>query len=249
LAPPNRVHVHVQGQKLDLLYDEQIRPTLFSLFLANVMAPGRETAFACDIGTGGGTLAIALALLGVERVLAVDCSEVACAMAEENVRRNGVGDRVEVAQVDAAELEIDGACDLVVSNPPTMPAVSGVPRFARGGSPGGQSVLGCIVDALPGWLSVSGRAEIALSSLDEPSRALEALAGDFSITPVASTVAPFRSFYANAYSTPACEEFVRREQALPGDGPAAPNLSELITVYRLERLDLAGREPALSAGG
>jgi ribosomal protein L11 methyltransferase len=49
-----------------------------------------------DIGSGSGILAIAAAKLGASRVLALDVDEVAVEVAQENVARNGVADRVTV---------------------------------------------------------------------------------------------------------------------------------------------------------
>ncbi len=47
-----------------------------------------------DLGTGSGILAIAAAKLGCYRVLALDTDEMAVQVAQENVERNGVSDRV-----------------------------------------------------------------------------------------------------------------------------------------------------------
>lgn len=60
-------------------------------------APGIDMI---DVGTGSGVLAIAAAKLGARRVLALDLDPVAVASAVENVRLNGVGDRVDVAESD-----------------------------------------------------------------------------------------------------------------------------------------------------
>ena len=51
-----------------------------------------------DIGAGSGILAIAAALLGAERVVAVEMDAWSCAAARENVERNGVQDRVEIRE-------------------------------------------------------------------------------------------------------------------------------------------------------
>ncbi len=55
--------------------------------------PGDHVA---DIGAGSGILSIAAALLGSERVLAVESDPWSCATARENVDLNAVADRVEV---------------------------------------------------------------------------------------------------------------------------------------------------------
>ena len=57
--------------------------------------PGQR---ALDLGTGSGILAIAAARLGADAVLALDNDPVAVAVAAENVARNGVSERVTVAE-------------------------------------------------------------------------------------------------------------------------------------------------------
>lgn len=68
-----------------------------------------------DIGTGSGILAVAAAMLGAGRVLAVDIDPVACKTAAENAARNNVGETVSVRQGNLAELLESGA-DIVVAN-------------------------------------------------------------------------------------------------------------------------------------
>lgn len=71
-----------------------------------------------DVGVGSG--AIALALVdehpGV-RVVAVDCSPQALALARVNTKKAGAGDRVELVEGDLLA-GVPGPFDLVVSNPP-----------------------------------------------------------------------------------------------------------------------------------
>jgi ribosomal protein L11 methyltransferase len=71
-----------------------------------------------DIGTGTGILAIAAVLLGARSALALELDPVACAAARENVRANGVADRVEVRQgrVTAHALPRLGRFHLVLAN-------------------------------------------------------------------------------------------------------------------------------------
>jgi ribosomal protein L11 methyltransferase len=57
-----------------------------------------------DLGCGSGILAIAAARLGAGEVVALDIDEQAVALAQENVLRNGVGDRVQVLEGSLAEL-------------------------------------------------------------------------------------------------------------------------------------------------
>lgn len=57
-----------------------------------------------DLGCGSGILAIAAARLGAGEVVALDIDAQAVALAQENVLRNGVGDRVQVLEGSLAEL-------------------------------------------------------------------------------------------------------------------------------------------------
>jgi release factor glutamine methyltransferase len=75
-----------------------------------------------DVGTGSGAIAVALAHeLADAQVVALDISPDALAVAERNARRNSVEDRITFLQGDLAHLPA-GPFDLIVSNPPYIPA-------------------------------------------------------------------------------------------------------------------------------
>ena len=68
---------------------------------------------ALDVGTGSGILAIALTKLGVPEVCAIDNDVQACAIAEENARRNSTSSAMTVT----ADWEgVEGFFDLIVAN-------------------------------------------------------------------------------------------------------------------------------------
>ncbi len=74
----------------------------------------KQTLQAIDIGTGSGVLALAAAALGVGRVHAIDTDPCAVFEARRNIRRNGLEERVTIAQ---GGLEaFDRAYDMVIAN-------------------------------------------------------------------------------------------------------------------------------------
>ncbi|WP_416400417.1 methyltransferase [Alicycliphilus denitrificans] len=108
-ALSGRIHPHygvfspVRGEYIDLV--------------AQAPLPGTGLAF--DIGTGTGVLAAVLARRGVRRVVATELAPRALACAQDNLRRLGLQDRVELL---AADLFPPGRAPLVVCNPPWLPA-------------------------------------------------------------------------------------------------------------------------------
>lgn len=74
-------------------------------YLERVVRPGFEVL---DVGTGSGVLAVAAALLGASRVLAVDSDPASCRAAGRNLALNpGAGESVTVLQADAKDLLAD----------------------------------------------------------------------------------------------------------------------------------------------
>jgi len=75
-----------------------------------------------DVGTGSGCLALALAVeLPLARLAAVDVSAEALAVARRNAERHGLANRVAWLRSDLLA-GIRGTFDLIVSNPPYVPA-------------------------------------------------------------------------------------------------------------------------------
>lgn len=68
-----------------------------------------------DVGTGSGILAIAAALLGAEKIKAVDIDPVAVKVAKENVALNNLTDKISVQQGDLLH-GTDGKADLIIAN-------------------------------------------------------------------------------------------------------------------------------------
>jgi release factor glutamine methyltransferase len=90
--------------------------------------PLRPVPFArvLDVGTGSGAIAVALAAGRSDvRVLAIDRSRAALAVARRNVARHRVGDRVALVAGDLlGAVDRAAAVDVIVSNPPYVPDAS-----------------------------------------------------------------------------------------------------------------------------
>jgi release factor glutamine methyltransferase len=80
-----------------------------------------------DVGTGSGVISLSLAAEFPEaRILAVDVSDDALALAQENAARLNLGDRVQVLKSRLLE-NVEGAFDLIVAN---LPYISTQDRHA-----------------------------------------------------------------------------------------------------------------------
>lgn len=76
-----------------------------------------------DVGTGSGAIAIAIAKLRPQsRVIALDISEQALRIAQENAKLHGVFDRIQFVRSDFLKQEPGQKFDALLSNPPYIPA-------------------------------------------------------------------------------------------------------------------------------
>jgi len=124
----------------------------------------------CDVGTGSGCVAIALATeLPMVVIDACDISAAAIAMAEDNARRQGVDGRIQWHLTDLCSALPPTSCDALVSNPPYIPTadIAGLqpelawePRIALDGGADGLDAIRRLVDEAVrvlrpgGWLLV-----------------------------------------------------------------------------------------------
>ncbi|WP_424186530.1 methyltransferase [Actinokineospora sp. G85] len=148
-----RVHAHygvfspVRGEYVDLV--------------AEAPLPRVRSAF--DLGTGTGVLAAVLAHRGVERVVGTDISPRAVVCARENVRRLGFGGRVDVV---GPALFPEGRADLVVCNPPWIPARP-TSVVEQGVYDAGSGMLQGFLEGLVAHLEPGGEGWLVLSDLAE----------------------------------------------------------------------------------
>jgi ribosomal protein L11 methyltransferase len=106
-------------------------------------AAGRDGS-ALDIGTGTGILAIALARLGWERVVAVDIDPDAASAAKENMARNGVAERVAV--LEGGPEAVGGRFGLIAANLSRPDLLRLRPEMARLAQSGGVLVFSGMLD-------------------------------------------------------------------------------------------------------
>jgi SAM-dependent methyltransferase len=148
-----RVHPHhgvfapIRGEYADL-----VGAALASRDLAGKLA--------FDVGTGTGVLAFLAARRGA-RVVATDSEPRAVACARENADRLGLGALVEVREAD---LFPEGRADLVLCNPPWVPADAHTPLERAVYDPGGR-FLSRFLAELPAHLAPGGEAMLVISDL------------------------------------------------------------------------------------
>ncbi|TFD08148.1 MULTISPECIES: class I SAM-dependent methyltransferase [unclassified Cryobacterium] len=142
-------------------------------------APLAAPNLAFDIGTGTGVLAAVLATRGVPRVIATDIEPRAVASARETMAQLGLSKRVEV---QLGDLFPEGRADLIVCNPPWIPATAHSLLDAAVYDPGSRMLKGFLAgvrDHLqPGgevWLVLSDFAElVGLRSRDDLLKVIDA---------------------------------------------------------------------------
>ena len=118
---------------------------LCTLALEEELRPG---ATVLDVGTGSGILAVAAALLGAERVDAVDIEPVSVRAARDNVARNGVAARINIEVGSVGEGQpFAGAYDLVLANIIARILIELAPGIARAVAPGGALALSGIIES------------------------------------------------------------------------------------------------------
>lgn len=101
-----------------------------------------------DIGTGTGILAMAAARFGAGRVLAVDVDPIALSVASENLKANGLLERVELGPgVSDPGTALSGApFDLIAANLFAESLVRLLPFIERHLAPGGRAILSGIIE-------------------------------------------------------------------------------------------------------
>ncbi len=155
------------------------------------LADGRRVL---DVGTGTGALALAASAGGAHSVTAVDLSARSLASAWVNTRRSGA--RVRLLRGDLLGPVRGERFDLVVANPPYVPAAGDVlprHRSARCWDAGvdGRALLDRFCAEAPRLLAPGGALLLVHSTVADPGRTQEHLtAGGLRVTEVARVAVP-----------------------------------------------------------
>ncbi len=120
-----------------------------------------ETAF--DIGTGTGVLSIILAKRGVKHIVATDMQQRAVECARFNIANTGYQD---VITVEQRSFFPDGKADLIVCNPPWLPAKPSSPLEHAVYDPDSAMLRGFLKN-LPAHLNRNGQGWLIISDLAE----------------------------------------------------------------------------------
>ncbi len=154
-APNNRIHPHygvfspVRGEYVDLV--------------ATALKSSQAVETAFDIGTGTGVLAAVMARSGIPQIVATDQDPRALACAQDNLNRLGVGSQVRVVQ---ANLFPEGQAQLVVCNPPWLPARPSSPIEYAVYDEGSRMLVG-FLNGLRAHLAPGGEGWLIMSDLAE----------------------------------------------------------------------------------
>ena len=103
----------------------------------------RPFARALDVGTGSGILAIAMRLLGIREITAIDIDPVALENARENAELNHVSEQVRFSLVPISSLR--GRFDLITANLLSSTVIEMAPRLLRRLAPEGRLIVAGIL--------------------------------------------------------------------------------------------------------
>jgi release factor glutamine methyltransferase len=133
-----------------------------------------------DVGTGSGTIAVALAAslrrqqsLGEVEILGTDASADALELARENAVGHGVADRVRFVEADLLPPVVSFPFDIILANLPYIPssavdelpvAASFEPRLALDGGPDGLEFIARLIERLPDAMAPGGVALLEVGS-------------------------------------------------------------------------------------
>lgn len=151
IYPHYGVFSPVRGEYVELVYNAPLPPAF----------PTPQLAF--DIGTGTSVLAAILARRGVQRVIATEQDPRAILCAQENITRLGLNTQVQIVQAD---LFPAGKAQLIVCNPPWIPARPSSPIEHAIFDPDSRMLRG-FLHGLAAHLEPGGEGWLILSNIAE----------------------------------------------------------------------------------
>lgn len=126
-------------------------------------APLSNPPMAFDIGTGTGVIAALLVQRGVKQVVATDTSPRALQCATENIQQLGLKQYITVQETN---LFPEGRADLIVCNPPWLPAKANAPIEHAIYDPNSAMLKG-FLNGVKAHLNPKGEAWLVMSNLAE----------------------------------------------------------------------------------
>lgn len=147
IHPYYGVYSPVRGEYLDLIAQAPL-----------------QAKTAMDIGTGTGVIAALLAKRGVPNIIATDNQPRALACAIDNLQRLGLASKVKVLEADL--FLPDSQADLVVCNPPWLPAKANAPIEHAVYDPDSR-MLKAFLSSVKAHLNPNGEAWLIMSDLAE----------------------------------------------------------------------------------
>lgn len=157
------VYVEALGGRIHVPFGvfSPLRGEYLDLIAAAPLNQNVQTAF--DIGTGSGVIAALLAKRGIGHITATDTNPQAIACAAANFARLGVAERITLEQKN---LFPEGRADLIVCNPPWLPAKPTSPIETALYDPG-HAMLKAFLGGVCGHLNPDGEVWLIMSDLAE----------------------------------------------------------------------------------
>jgi methylase of polypeptide subunit release factors len=129
-------------------------------------APLNNVSFAFDILTGTGVIAAILAKRGVKKVIATELASRALVCAKHNIQKLGYADQVKIVGADLFPPTDAGLADLIVCNPPWLPAKANS-AIEQAVYDSDSQMLKGFLTGVKSYLAVNGEAWLILSDFAE----------------------------------------------------------------------------------
>ena len=128
--------------------------------------PLNNATVAFDIGTGTGVIAAILAKRGVKKIIATEIESRALVCAKHNIQKLGFANQVKIVSTDLFPPKDMGLADLIVCNPPWIPAKANSTIEHAVYDPDSKMLKG-FLNGVRNYLAVKGEAWLILSDLAE----------------------------------------------------------------------------------